>query len=95
MPKKSIETKVWDELLYLYDFHIRAVAKAQARKSPEDYACGYADGIGQIILNLGKIYGETWATDEPYKHEAYKRIMEFTSAAAYVRDYPEPVESTR
>lgn len=93
MSKKSIATQTWEQLLYLYDFHIRNIAKARAAGRDDQYDAGYADGIGQIILDLGKIHGEGW--EKPHKHEAYKRIMEFTSAEAYVIDYPEAVENPR
>lgn len=94
MPQ-TVADKTWSELLSLYDWHIRTVTIVQAQidrgaKVSEDYDCGYADAIGQVILDLGKAFGEA---GKPYKYEAYKRVMEFTNGAAYVKKYPKPINS--
>lgn len=91
-----MEAKVWDQLLYLYDWHIRRVAEVQEQidrgvKVSEDYDCGYADAIGQVILDLAKIYNQD-TVPEWQRFEAYRRVMRFTNAAQYVTDYPNPIE---
>lgn len=83
--------KHFDHLLYLYDYHVRNIAGVQARNGEDDYICGYADALGQVILDLGKIDGES-SLGGPYKHEAYKRVCRFTSAAQYVKDYPDEIQ---
>ena len=73
-----MENKVMDELLYLYD--------STVRNADSDYNCGYADAVGQCILNLGDVLGETWK--EPYKFEACKRVYQFETVRKYKNDYP-------
>lgn len=80
----KVSDEVMDELLQLYDWHIRLTNPNDA----DDYAYGYADAIGQCILNIGKALGENIA---PYKHEAYKRVMEYDTTKNYWRKYPKPV----
>lgn len=80
------DAKVMAELLYLYDWSIRSVAEDQATGEDDDYNCGYADAIGQVILNVGKALGDEYPA--PYKFEAYKRVMMFETAEKYVKDYP-------
>jgi hypothetical protein len=87
-----MDNKVWEQLLYLYDYHIRSVAETQGTSMDIDdvaYECGYADAIGQVILDFGKIYNQDILHDQ---FEAHKRVMNFTNAAKYVQDYPVPVE---
>lgn len=86
----STTKAIFDQLLYQYDWQIRCVAKVQAKKQNDEYVCGYADATAQAILDIGRISGEP-SLSGPYKTEAYKRVCEFTSAAQYVIDYPEPV----
>lgn len=79
-----MNNKVMDELLYLYDFTIRLAL------DQDDYECGYADGVGQCVLDVGKVLGETG--EKPYKFEAFKRVMHFETVEKYIADYPTPVE---
>lgn len=81
----STEEKVWKELLELFDWYFRIA------DGDDDYDCGYADGVGQCIINLGKASGEKHG--KPYKHEAYKRIMHYTTCEQYWKDYPKPIAS--
>jgi hypothetical protein len=73
--------EVMDHLLYLYDFNLRTITKDR-----EPYNCGYADSIGQIILDLGRKFGETGV--KPCKFEAFKRVCEFSTVEAYKSKYP-------
>lgn len=79
---KSVEDRVWDKLLALWDWH--------RRMADEDYSFGYADAIGQCILDLGLVYGEPHGTGV-YKHEAYSRVMHDTTMEAYWKKYPKPI----
>ena len=38
--------KVMDELLTMYDWQVRCIDETR-----NDYQCGYADAIGQVVLN--------------------------------------------
>lgn len=78
------EQEIMDALLKLWDWHIRL-----ATLEADDYVYGYADAIGQCILNVGKVLGEEWG--KPYKFEAYKRVMEWDTTANYKKKYPKPV----
>lgn len=73
---------VMDELLALYDWHVRDAST--------DYEFGYADAIGQAILNIGKVLGEELGK-KPYKFEAYKRVAEYTNRPDYWEKYPTPL----
>lgn len=78
--KINNEEKILDKLLDSYDHYIRAIDKDK-----EDYLCGYADALGQVILDIGKILGED--NTKPYKFEAYKRVMEFETVEKYKEKY--------
>lgn len=69
----------------LYDFHMRRVGADR-----DDYQCGACDALGQVILDLGKLFGEEYG--KPYKFEAYKRVMQFETVEKYIKDYPTPVK---
>jgi hypothetical protein len=85
MASKQAEL-VMDELLHLYDWHVRI-----AERGEDDYNCGYADAIGQCILNIGKTLGESDDLSKPYKFEAYKRVMEYDTIENYWKEYPTPL----
>ena len=72
-----------DKLLDLYDWNVRFTF------DKDDYACGYADAIGQVIMDIGKILGED---GRPYKFECYKRVMEYTTTEIYWQKYPKPLD---
>lgn len=76
--------EIMDKLLDLYDWHVRFTIP----KTAEDYQYGYADAIGQCILDIGKILGEDSA---PYKYEAYKRVMQYDTTKNYWKKYPKPI----
>lgn len=73
--------EIMQQLLYLYDF--------STRHANDKYSCGYADGIGQTVLDISKVIGED---TKPYKYEVTKRIMNFTTVEKYIKDYPTPIE---
>lgn len=81
----SDQEKIMEYLLYVQDFHVRCIDELR-----DDYSCGFADGVGQCILQIGEILGETG--NRPYKFEAYKRAMELATVEQYKRDYPVPIE---
>lgn len=80
--------KVMDELLGLYDWNIRFATV----DCNNDYQYGYADAIGQCILNVGEILGEKIGK-QPYKYEAYKRVVEYDTTDNYWKKYPKPMAS--
>lgn len=84
---KTSDNKIMDALLALYDWNVRFTDKDEG----EDYQYGYADAIGQCILDVGKILGEGNA--KPYKYEAYKRVMQYETTKKYWEDYPKPLAS--
>lgn len=77
--------KVMNELLEIYDWHIRFATV----EDNDDYCFGYADGVGQCILNVAKALGDGYPP--PYKFGAYKRVMNYTTTAQYWKDYPTPL----
>lgn len=84
---KTQDNKIMDVLLELYDWHVRLAVPGEA----DDYQYGSADAIGQCILDVGKALGESYP--KPYKYEAYKRVMEYTTTANYWKKYPKPLSS--
>lgn len=77
--------KIMAKLLHLYDWNVRFTTI----KETSDYHCGYADAIGQCILDIGKLLGE--GHQAPYKYEAYKRVMEYDNTENYWKKYPKPI----
>lgn len=75
---------VMDELLDIYDWHVRFTTP----RNTSDYTCGYADSAGQAILNVGRLFGEDGS---PYKYEAYKRVMCYDNTKNYWKKYPKPL----
>lgn len=78
---------VMDTLLGLYDWDIRFTTPSYI----SDYTCGRADAFGQAILDMGKLFGESFGT--PYKYEAYKRVMEYDTTENYWKKYPTPLSN--
>lgn len=87
----SNANEVMKALLQLWDWHIRFTTQGLS-KEPDEYDYGYADAIGQCILDVGKVLGEETGK-RPYKFEAYKRVMEYTTTAKYWKKYPTPLAS--
>lgn len=78
------DQKAMGALLKLYDFYIRRAIPGES----DDYDYGYADAIGQCILDVGKALGENG--NRPYKYEAYKRVMQYDTTENYLKKYPYP-----
>ena len=74
--------KIMARLLYLYDFKVRLTLDG------DDYNCGYADAIGQCILDIGEILGERFG--KPYKYKAYSRVMHYDTTENYIKRHPIP-----
>lgn len=86
MKSEDVKQMVMDILLERYDWHVRLTTG----DTYSDYTCGRADAFGQAILDMAEAFdGKSHA--KPYKYEALKRVMHYTTTEDYIRDHPEPV----
>lgn len=83
----ALEDSIMEDLLKFFDWEVRLVGNDITPQNA--YQRGYADATAQIILDIGKLLGE--GIIEPYKYEAYKRVMNFVSYSQYQRDYPDRI----